>query len=418
MEMESPQRIAIIGAGPVGLETALYARCLGYEVDLIERGQVADSVRGWGHVKMFTPFRMNRSVLGLQAIRAQDESYQPPADDDLISGQRWVDDYLVPVARSDLVASELLEHTEVIAIGRAGADKRAPMGDERTECGDFELLLADMDGRERRHTARIVIDTSGVSRNPNRLGAGGIPAIGERPFRNRILFGIPDVVGARRHEFAGQHTMVVGAGYSAATNVAALAELAQVDPESKIFWVTRRTTAQPIRRIVDDSLRERDRLASLANDAAVQSNGAVIHLAGSQVAEIRRGESDSSLVVRLSGEHAGEYPIHHLIANVGSRPDRGLYRELQVHECYASEGPLKLAAHLMSHTSADCLDQTSGIAETLVCPEPNFFILGTKSYGRNSNFLFALGLEQIRETFAILGERADLNLYSMMEPSS
>jgi hypothetical protein len=38
-------------------------------------------------------------------------------------------------------------------------------------------------------------------------------------------------------------------------------------------------------------------------------------------------------------------------------------------------------------------------------------VLGSKSYGRNSNFLFATGLEQIRSLFALIGDRADLDLY-------
>ena len=48
---------------------------------------------------------------------------------------------------------------------------------------------------------------------------------------------------------------------------------------------------------------------------------------------------------------------------------------------------------------------------SLVSPEPNFYILGAKSYGRNSQFLIAAGLVQIRDLFTLLGDRADLDLY-------
>src|SRR5688572_31936844 len=51
-------------------------------------GEVAASVRRWGHVRMFTPFGMNRSPLGLAAIQAQDESYRPPADDELLTDRK------------------------------------------------------------------------------------------------------------------------------------------------------------------------------------------------------------------------------------------------------------------------------------------------------------------------------------------
>jgi hypothetical protein len=35
--------------------------------------------------------------------------------------------------------------------------------------------------------------------------------------------------------------------------------------------------------------------------------------------------------------------------------------------------------------------------DTLRVPEPNFFVLGMKSYGRNSTFLLRAGYEQVDE---------------------
>ena len=101
MAIDTPAKIAILGAGPIGLEAALYARFLGYEVVVFEAGEIAASVRRWGHVRMFTPFGMNRSPLGLAAIQAQDETYQPPADDELLTGNEWIDRYLLPLSRTD-----------------------------------------------------------------------------------------------------------------------------------------------------------------------------------------------------------------------------------------------------------------------------------------------------------------------------
>ncbi len=52
-----PIRCAVLGAGPVGLEPALYAAVLGMDVTVHERGkEIAASVRDWGHVRMFSPF--------------------------------------------------------------------------------------------------------------------------------------------------------------------------------------------------------------------------------------------------------------------------------------------------------------------------------------------------------------------------
>jgi hypothetical protein len=105
------------------------------------------------------------------------------------------------------------------------------------------------------------------------------------------------------------------------------------------------------------------------------------------------------------------FDVDRIIANVGYSPDTALYRELQIHECYASLGPMKLAAALQKHAGGDCLTIGSQGPAALVNPEPNFFILGAKSYGRNSNFLMKTGFEQVREVFTLITGKADLDLY-------
>lgn len=165
MEVETPARIAIIGAGPIGLEAALYARYLGYEVDVYERGQVVDNVLTWGHVRMFSPFRLNRSTLGLAALRAQDENYHTPADDALLTGQEWADRYLIPLSASDLLSDAVQTSTTVVQVGREDFLKTDLATDR--EASPFRILLRESTGRERTASADVVIDTSGVFGNHN-----------------------------------------------------------------------------------------------------------------------------------------------------------------------------------------------------------------------------------------------------------
>ena len=66
---------------------------------------------------------------------------------------------------------------------------------------------------------------------------------------------------------------------------------------------------------------------------------------------------------------------------------------------------MKLAAKLLGETSADCLDQISHGPDVLRNPEPDFYILGAKSYGRNSNFLIQVGLRQIVDVFNLIDEQ-------------
>ena len=120
MAVDTPARIAVLGAGPIGLEAALYAPFLGYEVMLYQRGRVAEHVLHWGHVRMFTPWQMNVSPLGVAALRAQHPNWQPPADDLLITGRQWAESYLLPLAASDLLADNIQTETQVVALARRG----------------------------------------------------------------------------------------------------------------------------------------------------------------------------------------------------------------------------------------------------------------------------------------------------------
>src|SRR4051794_23852077 len=64
-------RVAVIGAGPIGIEAALYAKACGSQVTVYDRGPIGEHVRRWGHVRMFTPFGMNSTALGLAEVRRE-----------------------------------------------------------------------------------------------------------------------------------------------------------------------------------------------------------------------------------------------------------------------------------------------------------------------------------------------------------
>jgi hypothetical protein len=94
--------------------------------------------------------------------------------------------------------------------------------------------------------------------------------------------------------------------------------------------------------------------------------------------------------------------VDRVLALNGGVGDFTLYRQLQVHECYATAGPMKLAAALLGAAGGDCLTQESHGPDTLRNPEPGFFIVGAKSYGRNSQFLLRIGWSQVDDVFALL----------------
>jgi hypothetical protein len=407
MPKAETRRIAILGAGPIGLEAALYARKLGFPVTVYERGQIAEHVRRWGHVRLFSPFGMNCTPLGRQALGDS----KLLAENDCITGQEHVAAYLEPLAKSDLLRDCLKMETVVLKIGRSGLLKGDSPGDGKRGQLPFRLLLSRAN-QERIEEADIVFDCTGTYGQHCWLGEGGIPAIGERSGEQYIAYGLEDILGSKRGHYAGKSVLLIGAGYSAATTAAHLAQLSESAPETWVVWLARIGKTQPLPRIPNDPLKERDRLAAKANNLAARGDGNIEFHAQSHVQSVEWKGPDKGF--RVTARCAGKdrsWDVDRIIANVGYSPDTAMYRELQIHECYATLGPMKLAAALQKQSGGDCLTIGGHGPACLLNPEPNFFILGAKSYGRNSQFLLRNGFEQIRDVFALITGKRDLDLY-------
>jgi hypothetical protein len=367
------KRIAIIGAGPVGLEAALHGVQHGHDVTVYERGLVGEHVRQWGHIRLFSHFAFNRSDLGASKLR--EAGIDLPHDDDYLTGADYVARYLSPLAKRVLPEGTIREDCDVLRIGRHRLLKSDMIGGPR-ETQPFRMLVAHH-GVESVESADVVLDCSGTWRQANALGNGGIPAPGEREAADTIRYRLDDVLGSDRSRYEDRRVMLVGAGHSAVT---ALDHLLQLDGTT-VVWVRRETGAEPytVHRIA----------AGDAPRVEVRSGTVVDRVDGGRIT--------------LDGPGGREtVAVDAVLALVGYRPDRELYAELQVHECWATMGPIKLAATLIGGGDADCLAQTSAGAETLRSPEPGFFVLGAKSYGKNVNFLIRVGLEQVREVFTLI----------------
>lgn len=412
MPRTDPLRLAVLGAGPVGLEAALYARTLGLNATIYERGRVGEHLHRWGHVRLFTPFGMNVTPLGRAAIAADNPKYSFPGDADLLTGREHITAYLDPLSRCSTLRDGLRVETHVVQIGRRSWLKSECPPEGRRAQQPFRLLLRGPKGKEEIEEADLVLDCTGVYGQHRWMGDGGIPALGEQAVESQIAYGLEDVLGERQAHYAGKNVLVVGAGYSAATTICNLATLAEKNPATWVVWLVRGSSTQPIKRQASDPLRERDRLAVRANTLATRGEGHVEFHPQALVEGVEALGPDKGF--RVSVRCAGKvrtFEVERIIANVGSTPENTLYRELQVHECYASLGPMNLAAALARHSGADCLTIPPQGASVLRNPEPNFYILGIKSYGRNPHFLLRTGFEQIRDAFTLISGKSDLDLY-------
>jgi len=186
---------------------------------------------------------------------------------------------------------------------------------------------------------------------------------------------------------------------SAATAVKSLSDLTKEAEGTQVVWTTR-SEGDPFKVIEDDVLPQRKALCEMGNSAAQGKLQGIDYIGGAAVRAFEQLPSADSASKRLrvtletkDGSRVEE--VDEFVGCCGFKPDLGLYSELQIHSCYASDGPIKLAATLLGG-SGDCLKQVAAGADALKSPEPGFFILGHKSYGRSSAFLLKIGHEQVK----------------------
>ncbi len=154
MDDDPQPRLAILGAGPIGLEAALYARYLGYPVELLERSEIAaPGVSAKGSEQLSRPFAECASRLGVAALRAQNPDWQLPAASARLTATELYERYLKPLAESDLIAEVLRLGSEVVGIARSDDDNLFQVGSRNSE---REEII---------HEAEIVIDATGSGGN-------------------------------------------------------------------------------------------------------------------------------------------------------------------------------------------------------------------------------------------------------------
>jgi thioredoxin reductase len=389
--------VAVIGAGPVGLAAAAHLLERGAVPLVLEAGsQVGASVAAWRHVRLFSPWSVNVDAAAVRLLRAG--GWTAPASEELPTGAELLDRYLRPLAAlPDMAAHVRLGH-RVVGIARRGMDKVRSAG---REVEPFLLRVRGRDGQEDELLARAVIDASGTWTHPNPLGATGLPARGEpqAAAAGKVLGGLPDILGAERDRFAGRRVLVVGAGHSAATSLLALAELRHRDPSTQVVWAVRRAVPSPlVRRGERDELPARGRLIA---DVAALVEAGVIEVATGFHTTVIDQRDDGLEVVGASPDGEQRLKADLVVNATGFRPDLSLTRELRLHLDPTLESAGALAP-LIDPNVHSCGTVPRHGWQELAHPEPGYFAVGMKSYGRAPTFLLATGYEQVRSVVAYL----------------
>jgi hypothetical protein len=379
--------VVVIGAGPVGLAAAAQLAERGIPFTVLEAGDgPAAAVRQWGHVRLFSPWQYNVDAAAGRLLA--EAGWVEPDPEVLPTGAQLAADYLQPLADLPALKPHVRYGALVSAVTRLGVDR------VRTAGRDSAPFLVRLAGGED-VLARAVIDASGTWGTPNVLGASGIPAHGEQAAAAFVEQALPDVLGADRDRFAGRRTLVVGAGHSAATTLLSLAELAGQVPGTSVVWAIRsigpaRTygggaaDALPARGALGSRLREHVEAGTIQ-----LATGFAIHTITPASNGVEVSDGTRTLVA------------DRIVSATGFRPDHSIVSELRL-DLDPILGSTRALAPLIDPNQHSCGTVPPHGVDELAHPEPGYYAIGVKSYGRAPTFLLATGYEQARSVVASL----------------
>jgi thioredoxin reductase len=378
--------VVVIGGGPVGLAAAAHLAERGHDFLVLEAGErVAASVAQWGHVRVFSPWKFDIDAAAKRLLEA--DGWSEPDPDWLPTGAELIDDYLAPLAK--LFGDRVRLGARVSGISRLGYDRVRTNGRENVP------FLIRLDGGEELR-ARAIVDASGTYTSPNVLGAGGLPAYGEAEASELVDHALPDVLGADRERYEGKHTLVVGAGHSAATTLLALAQL----EDARITWAIRGGSA---RRAYGggaaDALPARGALGTRLR-AHVES-GRIQLLTGFFAHSVSRDGDQVTVISRDPSGAEQSVTVDRIVAATGYRPDHSIASELRL-DTDPILGSTRRLAPLIDPNQHSCGTVPAHGVDELSHPEPGYYAVGVKSYGRAPTFLMATGYEQVRSVVAAI----------------
>lgn len=376
-----PRRIVVIGGGPIGIAAAISAADRGFDVTLLEEGEVGQSLRSWGATRFFTPLSMNASPRMLELLGSE----APPADA-LLTGAEMADRVLAPLATRQPLKGKVHTRTRVLAIGRRGLTRSDYAGHPLRAERPFRLVVAN--GVEQTLEADAVLDATGGYVVPNPVGSGGLPARGESRLGRRVIHTLGEL-DDRLPELRGKRVLLVGDGHSAANAVIVLASLAAEDAATRVIWAVRSLKRRPCEEIANDPLPERERVVAQAN--ALAENPPPFLVVERRAAIDSFTQDEDGLTVTLGPDRS---VVCDFVAGfTGFRPSHAIQSELTLEISPVTEGGARLYRAVSNVT--DCLSVPQVSPRDLESGEPNYWFIGSRGYGRARTFLLQTGLAQV-----------------------
>jgi hypothetical protein len=380
-EVESPATIAIIGGGPVGIEAGIYARFLGYFVSIIEQHRIGHRMLDWHDRPLAVNVEQCTTTLGHAAILAQYPEYQQRPPDHRYTGRSYAEEYLIPLAKNDLLFDGIHFLSPVTSVSRV----RTHVSDaivEQERCNDeFRLLV---EGRHRGHwiaRADIVMDCRGASQTRSGMGPGGGHAIGERELMDSFVKHTPLDRKFELKQIAGKRICLVGLSIRACQFATEFCDLYGDRTDMKLFWIVRTDHRHDSQAVVQalEHLREK-------------GSDNVIVLESLGVEQVLRNE-------------AGIYSLR-LLSDDDSSVDIECDAVASFTQCRETSLSHELKTQRMVDPAQEC---------SFITQEPGYYILSGGCIEQGAGVGLSKAFDDIRRLFAMISGREDLNLYDVLK---
>ncbi|HYC84068.1 MAG TPA: NAD(P)-binding domain-containing protein [Chryseosolibacter sp.] len=387
--------VAVVGAGPVGLAAAAHLESRGIPFLLFESGStVGANVLSWKHIRIFSPWKYNIDKAARQLLDRS--GWRSPSDEELPTGGELLDQYLRPLSELPAIKSNTFLNSRVLSIGRKNMDKMKTSGREKRPFAIQVLVEREV----RQYEARAVIDASGTWNSPNPIGSGGVYAVGEIENRDRIFYGIPDILNEHADRYKNKSVLVVGSGHSSVNAILELNKLKNQYPRTEINWVLRKKSVRDVYGGQEnDALAARGALGT-SIETLVNTDRVDVYTPF-EIQQIIAQEERLTVIGFQGDEIYALPPVDEIIANSGSRPDFSFIREVRLDIDHALESVTAIA-ELIDPNIHSCGTVRPHGEKELRHPEKDFYIAGAKSYGRAPTFLMATGYEQVRSIVAAI----------------
>ena len=384
--------VVVIGAGPVGLAAAAHLAERGQDFVVLESGpSVAAAIDEWRHVKLFSPWRYDIDTAARRLLQ-QAGGWTEPDPGVLPTGGDLIDSYLAPLAKTAAAEPTRSDTTPPWSPspGSGSTGSAPPAARTRRSSSGWptasELL------------ASAVIDAAGTWRRPNVLGGSGIPARGEAAAAARIIAArtagrsgprpgpvrrTPDR-GRRRRTLGRHHTAGPRRTGRAGARHRGRLGRARRRPGPHLRRRRRRRTPRPRRP---------------RHPACRTSSGP----AGSNWSAASGSRPSTRPPTAASNwSPAQRRVVADTVVNAtGFRPDHGIVGELRL-DLDPILGSTRALAPLIDPNQHSCGTVPPHGVDELAHPEPGYYAVGAKSYGRAPTFLLATGYEQARSVVAAL----------------